>query len=345
MKFLLFSDFHYKKGMYAGTVSELEKTIERAGKEKVDLILHGGDFCNDYHGSPELVNCLLENVYGLPVYGVYGNHEMESEHNTMQYVTPHLTNRAEEVVWGTDDGTIGDGSIAYYYFDAEGFRFIFLDSNYSLNPATGRFEHNKEASWGAPEGNTLECSLSPEETRWLENVLDDAAEKDLSCIVTSHVSYAGIRKSAPDADAVRALFVRANEKKKGTVLLAINGHYHTDHIDVRDNILFLDVNTAKNGWWQPEKEPHYTEAHTFLYTDYSADGKPVSASVRPLDTLRMSDQTWYFDEPLSAVVEISRDGEIRIEGSRTHWMYGIAPAHPSDGAHPEISSGTYRLTV
>jgi DNA repair exonuclease SbcCD nuclease subunit len=93
--------------------------MDRARDDRVDFVLHAGDFSNDYQGSPELVKKYLNNEYDLSVYGVYGNHELESNDNSMELVTPLLTNDTR-VIWGTADGKLGDGSIGYYYFEKKG---------------------------------------------------------------------------------------------------------------------------------------------------------------------------------------------------------------------------------
>ena len=92
--------------MYPAGIPDLRNVIQRAKDTDSAFILHCGDVSNDYLGSPELIKELLENPYGIPVYGIYGNHELESKGNTMAFVTPLLTNRRDDVLWGTDDGTI-----------------------------------------------------------------------------------------------------------------------------------------------------------------------------------------------------------------------------------------------
>ena len=130
IKFALFADLHYGENIYLTSVSDLNEILDRANENNVDFIIHAGDFCNDYIGSPEITNRYLKNVYDIPAYGIYGNHELEKR-ATMQIVTPLLNNR--EVVWGTPDGKIGDGSIAYFYFDINGIRIVCTDTNYSFN--------------------------------------------------------------------------------------------------------------------------------------------------------------------------------------------------------------------
>ena len=185
LSFLVFADLHYKKGMYAVRVQDLKQIMKRAHENNVDFVLHAGDFCNDYSGSPEIVKEYLKNAYDLSVYGVYGNHELESANNSMEAVTPLLTNDPN-VVW--ENG--------YYWFERKGYRFICADTNYSYNEKEQVWEHNRTASWGAPAGNLYPDSLGPEQLRWLESVLTDAAQKKIPCILVSH---AGLWKvgSAP----------------------------------------------------------------------------------------------------------------------------------------------------
>ena len=92
LKFCLFADFHYRKGMYSVTLSDLLEILNRAEIEQAEAIFHAGDFCNDYNESAEIIAPLLNNKMGLPVCGVYGNHEIEGANCSMQVVTPYLTN-------------------------------------------------------------------------------------------------------------------------------------------------------------------------------------------------------------------------------------------------------------
>ena len=103
--------------------------MARAALEKVDFVIHAGDLCNDYLRSPELIDAYLRNEYGLAVYGIYGNHELESEGNSMEVVTPLLSNR--QVDFGEDD-------VGYWFTDIKEYRMIGLDTNYSYSDELGR---------------------------------------------------------------------------------------------------------------------------------------------------------------------------------------------------------------
>lgn len=338
IKFSALADLHYKKGMYIASVDDLKFVLDRAKANDVAFAMHLGDLCNDYIGSPELIKAYLNNEQGLPVYGVYGNHELESQNNSMEYVTPLLTN--QEVVWGTDDGRIGDGSIAYYYFDINGFRFVMTDTNYSWNPTKEIWEHNTTCSYGPPNGNTKICALGPVQLEWLKKVIFDAADKGLHCVVCSHMPFVSQWGAAPEVYDVQKLFNEANGIRQGTVLMAINGHWHSNRQTVIDGVVYLDVNTTRNGVWIPKDDPHY-DNETFIYTDYDENGNKTGEFERPLTDLWMSPKTWYYDAPLSAIITIREDGKITIDGASVGWYANVVPVDQPHSMDPNITSAEY----
>ena len=342
--FTLFSDFHYRAGMYPATIADLNAIMKRADDSNSAFVLSAGDFTNDAMNSPELFNAFLNyrTAEGsiLPAYNIYGNHELEIG-NTMEFMTPLLTND-KTVFWGTADGSF-DANIGYYCFEKEGFRIICLDTEYSFNPATGQWEHNRSGSSGWPSGNTLGGSLGPAQLAWLEAVLMDAASKDIPCIVVAHDGFSGLgwATTSPDAETVRALYAKANAANPGTVLMSINGHMHTNHQGWNDGVFYLDVNTVRNAWWQETKVSHYTDEHTYLYEEYDAEGNLVSTYECPLSELSMAQNTWFSADPLSCVVTVSADGTVTVDGAQSDWAYGIAPSNTWEGVMCEITSGTY----
>lgn len=343
IKFTAFSDFHYKKGMYSTTVADLVAVIDRAKASDSEFILHGGDMCNDYTGSPELINTYLGS--NLPVYGVYGNHELETSTNTMDKVTPLLTND-DSVVWGTADGKIGDGFTAYYHKDIGDFRIVATDTNYSFNPESGEWEHNTRGSYGPPAGSLYGNSLGPVQFAWLENLLISSAKEGKKCIVVSHASYLGeISNGTPDWVAVDQLFQRVNAMKKGTVIMAMNGHYHTNRMFEKNNIVYLDVNTTRNCWWQIQKEPHYTEGQGQMVEKVDENGNIIGTKWQEYTDLWMHPNTWFCEDALSAVVTVCENGEITIEGTESRWAYDLVPERAHDVCEPRISSKTFKLDL
>lgn len=343
--FTIFSDLHYKKGMYATEVADMRAVFDRAAASGSEFVLHGGDMCNDYIGSPELIKVYLDNKYGLPVYGIYGNHELESADNSMGYVTPLLTND-RSVVWGTEDGKIGDGSIAYYYVDIKGFRIVCTDTNFSFDPIKGEWQHNTTCSYGPPKGNMYGNSLGPVQFKWLEELLIASAKEGRKCIIVSHATFSdAFSGPTPDAAAVRQLFARVNAMKRGTVMLAINGHYHTNRSDQKENVVYFDMNTTRNCWWQGIKEPHYTEGQGFECELFDQEGNVTGRQWKDYSELWMSGNTWFSKDALSAVVTVTEDGEITIEGTESEWVYGLVPERAHDACEPRVSSASFKLDI
>ncbi len=340
IKFVLFADLHYKKEMYMSMVSDLAYILKRGKDNGVDFAIHCGDMCNDYIRSPELINTYLKNPYDMPAYGLYGNHELESEGNSMARVTPLLNNR--EVVWGTADGKIGDGSVGYYYFDLNGYRIICVDTNYSWNPQKECYEHNLTCSYGEPRGNVKVNSLGPVQLLWLEQTLNDAAEQKLQCLIFAHESFSGVWSSSPDTAAVQEMIRRVNAKQPRTVRMVINGHLHSNHENVLDNVVHWDTNTVRNGLWMPIREPHYTN-ETFLYTDYDEQGNETRAWERPLTDLWMHCQTWFYADPLCAIVTLREDGYIKVDGAQSSWYADVVPTTDKYPLDPSITSKEYYL--
>jgi 3',5'-cyclic AMP phosphodiesterase CpdA len=334
IRFSVFADFHYKKRMYTSSLEDLDHILSRANDAKVDFILHAGDFCNDYAGSPELMRAYHQNKYALPTYGIYGNHELETLGNTMEIVTPKLSNQS--VRFATDEQ---GNALGYWYNDIKGFRLIGLDSNYSYNEDAKEWEHNRPASYGCPAGNKYSDSLGPDQFAWLDETLADAAKQGLKVITVSHACFSGLWYHNAEAKNVRAIFA----KYPGTVLLAINGHEHKDHFAVVDGVAYLDVNSTTNGFWEKRTDYHYDDAHTFRFTDYDADGKPITTEDFPLNNLRQGSNTWFFTTPVSAIVSITDDGRITIKGEKTEWRYGVEPYRFEDGIKTAIEDREIQL--
>lgn len=249
----------------------------------------------------------------------------------MAFVTPLLTNRINSVIWGTEDGRIGNGSIGYYYFDKGDFRFICTDTNYSYNKGREEYEHNRPNSWGAPDGNEASDSLGEKQLEWLRSLIVSSAKEGKHCIVLSHASFSGKWSSSPDAEVVREIFREANAIRQASVILSLNGHYHNNRQAVVEDVVYLDINTVRAGWWEGQKFYGYAEndinfpQYTFNYTEYDSDGNPSCSFKRPLSTLTMGAQTLFFKQPLSATLTVGVDGSVDMKGTYTEWMYDVAP--------------------
>ncbi|MBQ8254410.1 MAG: hypothetical protein IJY94_02780 [Clostridia bacterium] len=378
--FTAFADLHYYKGTYSTTVNDLNAILKSADDTGSAFVLSAGDMCNDFNNSPELVKAFHGYITAegkqLNVYNVYGNHELEASGNTMQGVTPTLTNDAN-VHWG--DGTVGsvpsDLNIGYYYVDVDGFRIVCVDNNYNYNPnhyknpdgSMGEvvgWEHYApghpgtstaavNAKRGFCEGaDAVACtkggSLGDVQLVWLEEILLEAAGKDLTCIVIGHEAYSGLGfvGDAKDAAEVRAIYKKANDANPGTVMMSINGHWHTNHQGWNDGVFYLDLNTVRNTLWMGTGVPgHYGSEHTYLYQNYDADGNPVGDPVKTsLNSLKGSANTWFSEDPVFATITLNSAGIITIDGVESDWAYGVTPPNLSslkEGVEPKITSGTF----
>ncbi|MBE6669052.1 MAG: hypothetical protein E7601_02480 [Ruminococcaceae bacterium] len=332
LRFLVFSDLHYKRFMYVATTDDVDKVLKRADENSVDFVIQLGDFCNEFSKSPELFGTYLNNKYGLPAYGVCGNHDMEGPLNTVDFIRTKLCNRT--VNFGRSKN--GKGT-AYWYTDIKNFRIIGLDTNYSYSTATQSWERNKANTSHAPKENEKGNSLGPDQLSWLRARIKEASEKNMKVLVFSHVSFSDSWSRSPDADAVRKIFA----DYEGTVLLASNGHSHTDHFKTIGKTVYFDVNSVRNGYWYSQSTHHYSNTHTYKYYNYVdgvVSGDPVTI---PLTTLSQAKNTWFFTEPLSAVVTVSEDGTVKVEGAVTRWMYDILPDSKKDGTKPMIGYYVY----
>ena len=318
IKFTVFSDFHYDPVRNVTRLEHIEEILDCSKKNNAEFVLHCGDLTENWPKHPEFFETLLNNKHGLKIYGTYGNHDTQSVDNTFDFVTPRLTND-QSVVWGTRDSKVGNGEITYYYVDKDDYRFIFIDTNHSYFPKEGIIKHAPPGMGEAPAENEPRHVLGENQLKWLEEALEDAAEKGLHCITVSHAGFAGFKEGgwehptpSYDIERVREMFNRVNEKRKNTVIMSINGHYHTDHAATADNVVFFSVNSCITGWWD------------------CWHSKPYRYGI-----------------PLYATVTVTDDFKVIIEGKEGCWLDGIAPENEEHlktlGVRTCISNNVFEL--
>ncbi len=396
VKFSVFADFHYKEAMGVSTIADIHQMVKKAVDNKTDFIIQMGDFNNDAVGGPELYKAYLENEYDLPAYGIYGNHELEGTGAFMEFVTPRLTNRSDAVTWGTQDKKMS-AEIGYYYFDINGMRMICLDTDYYFNTQKQAWEHvlpqgatkqdiyryeDGSAMYFVPDaaGKATEVittkenggvtksagsrahSLGDVQRVWLKTVLDDAVAKKLPCVIFMHAPASGLdgwSNFSGDRTEFRQIVREANEKRAGTVMMILNGHAHTNHLQISEGVLWLDVNTVHNGQWLSADniKANYGDYNTHWHYDsktmkfnvekYDDNGTFLGYETVDMDQqykstgLKQGKQTWYFEQPLSAIVTVTVSGRIKVKGMETNWLHGVAPAVLANGTETRISSGSF----
>ena len=188
---------------------------------------------------------------------------------------------------------------SYYYADLKGFRIVCTDTNFYKK--AGKLYHYGGYSWGtdSPEGYNL---LGDEQLEWLEKTL---TESPYPCIILGHVSFKSISMASGDAIKVREIINRVNARSHRKVMMCLNGHYHRDDISVLDNVIFFSINASYNGEWIPGEHDCFPEEFVKRYP-YAVHNA-------------------YFTDPLSAIIHISDDGTVRIEGMQTSYLYDVSP--------------------
>ena len=273
MKFLVFSDFHYDPGYFLCTgLRGLADMQACAREEGCDFIVQLGDFCHGVSGVPELLAAY--NDFDVPSYHVLGNHDAERDSfaNTVRaYGMPH----------------------EYYFFDVAGYRMIVLNPNYFADG--DRFVHYELVNWRGHDATR--DVIPPEQIAWLRETV---ASSPYPCVLLSHQSLErvdGVRNREEVLEIINA----ANRRKKGSVLLCINGHYHRDNLRILDGVCYLDLNSASIDWVEKAHYSFPTELHE---------------QVKKLHHLVV------FEQPLYAIVEIE-GSTIDIKGTSSPMLYGV----------------------
>lgn len=316
-KFLLFSDFHYGKNHYIRTVDDLDKILRRGADAGVDFVMQCGDFCIDAAHSPELFRAFLDNKYGLPVYGVVGNHDLEiADGNTTELLADLQSNRTLEKPYP---------EATYWYADVKNLRLIGLDTNYSQNPDTLEWEHTKPGTASCNLNNINLAFAPPEQMEWLDGVLSDAQEKGQKAVIFSHHPFSGcfIFKCTNSGE-MQNLLAKYNK----TAVMCINGDLHAEFYAGIQDIIYYCMTSATffNFGLDEAGRPTrvYPDDVTYEYIDFDDAGMETDRYQRRVNSLK-NDHIYYCAEPLSAIVTITDDGAVFIEGMNAGWLAGIVP--------------------
>ena len=189
----------------------------------------------------------------------------------------------------------------YYTFDKGGFRFVIADPNYFCNEP-GKFIHHENGNYFRRTKDSTINWIPPEQMEWLRSVIIGSP---YPCIVLSHQSLErGNGRPVMNKAEVQAIFNEANAKRPGTVRLVMNGHLHSDNLRILDNILYWDVNSANYHY--------YSKVHDKYPAEY-------------MKTHRRAGSNIGWKEPLSAILTLWPNGRIKIDGSKSDYLFGVSP--------------------
>ena len=188
----------------------------------------------------------------------------------------------------------------YYSFDRGGFRFVVLDPHWYLKD--GKYcRFSKRCSYKELVKLKIpERILPPMQMEWLRQTIMGSP---FPCVVFSHESIERGRSGIDNRAEIRALFAEANARRPGTVRLAINGHEHKDYFRMLDGVAYLDLNSAS-----------YDIAgnHTAYPEEFRQRCKSAGFTI-----------TW--NDPISAVITLTRSGGLKIDGMKSTYYLGVTP--------------------
>ncbi len=280
MKFLVFSDIHYNPGgSPSGDEEHIRIMQKRAEENGCDFIISGGDFCFD--PSHEISKNFLDlyNSFHIPSYHILGNHD--TDYTALSdilklYKMPHN----------------------YYYFDINGYRVIICDSNYYL--FDGNYYHYDLKNYHSHINDSILGIIPEEQLEWLKKTIE---ESEYPCIILSHESFEREMDGVYNRDAIRKIIDEANKRKKHSVLMCINGHYHVDNLRIINDVAYLDLNSAS---FQMARVEHD------LFPDELCQKYSVLRNLV------------FFNEPLCAVITLE-GSHISIEGTEGSYFMGVSP--------------------
>lgn len=184
----------------------------------------------------------------------------------------------------------------HYTFDEKGFRFVVLDTSFLAEDGPHFEKGSQYKVKGGERG-----FISKEQIAWFRETLMGAPCK---CVVLSHQSLERDNTGVGNLSALRKIINEANAAVPHKVPLCINGHFHRDFLRIRDGVAYFDLNSASQEWVGAGHDSYPKE----LCEKYSLLRK-----------------TLVWNDPIHAVITLSNDGWLRIDGMTSSFFKGITP--------------------
>jgi len=170
----------------------------------------------------------------------------------------------------------------YYSFDQQGFHFVVLDGNEKRDPP----------QQGYPR------YIGSEQKEWLKN---DLQTTNLPTLVFSHQTLAS-SNGVENADEVKEILEEANRKSNSLKVVAcLCGHHHIDYIVEIAGIQYIHINSMSYQWLGGD----------YQYIRYSEELDKEFPWIK---------YTAPYKDPVYAIITVTTDGTITIEGKETEWV-------------------------
>ena len=202
-------------------------------------------------------------------------------------------------------------------------------------------------------------SLGPVQFAWLEKTLIASAKLGKKCLILSHTSFhKDISGGTPDTPGVQQLVARVNAMKKGTITMVLNGHYHANRMFEENGIVYFDINTTRNIWWQLQKEPHYVDGQgqmveqSFTFEVVDKDGNMTTFDITTdkatvgealLEEGLIKGEVGQYGLYVTEVNGIVADYNV----DQTYWAFYVDGAYASSGVDTTdvVDGSTYSFKV
>ena len=184
------------------------------------------------------------------------------------------------------------GSKSYYSFEIGNIKFISLDSNFFHNHS-GELCHYASSSV-YDKCHQIEQSLSPEELEFLDRELSSCKSM---AVIFSHSSVNKFNGITNRQEAQNIIFSHSK-----TPVLWINGHFHRNSLAIMNNLAVFDLNSTTSDW---VNNPHNAYPPELM------------------EKFHLSRHELLYETPVHAIVTVSDDGEIKIDGMTGAMYLGI----------------------
>ena len=213
----------------------------------------------------------------------------------------------------------------YYSFDVRGFRFVALDDNYHHGPDGALKHYADDSVWAKCHQD--EVVLPPEQVEFLRDAIATAPGP---VCVFSHASFLFPPNRSGVANG-REIVRMADAARAGRPVLFFNGHYHRNELVIRGGMAFFDVNSASSLTW--------------------VDGEHHAYPPEIMAKCSVSSHTFLNGEPVHAIVRLTMDGEVDIEGMKGSYFMGVDPEalgfdttdSPGRKVDPNVLSARFKL--